>query len=42
MLWRNEPEVTIKVEVMPCHSADLVPALPCQGKEFDNRTERKS
>ena len=41
MLGRHNPSLTIKVDVIPCHAADLVPALPSKGKEFDNRTEWK-
>jgi hypothetical protein len=41
ILVRNNPEVTIKVDVMPRHAADLVPALPGEGKELDDRPERK-
>jgi hypothetical protein len=41
ILGRNNPEVTIKVDVMPRHAADFVPALPGEGKEFHDRAERK-
>jgi hypothetical protein len=41
MLRWDDPEVTIKVDVIPCHAADFVSALPCQSQKFDHRTKRK-